>query len=142
MWTKLKLALLISAPLAAGATTYAAAQGDAPAHAGWRQTFDANGDGTLDDAERAQRKAAFAARRAEHRQAMLARYDANHDGALDQAEHQAMRDDKLARRFQAMDKDGDGRLSLDEFKAGAARPGLHRHGRRGHGRTHGGGMKR
>src|SRR5215510_1871092 len=71
MLTKLKLALLISAPLVAGATTYAFARGDASGAAKQEriQKFDQNGDGTLDDAERAQMKAAFAARRAErHKQ--------------------------------------------------------------------------
>lgn len=141
MLTKLKLALLISAPLAAAATPDAAAQGDAPARAGWRHKFDTNGDGTLDEAERAHKKAALAARRAEHRQAMLAKYDTNGDGTLDPAERQALRDDKLTRRFQAMDMNGDGQLSLDEFKAGA-RPAHHRHGRRGHRHTRGAGMTR
>jgi len=69
--------------------------------------FDANGDGTLDAAERAQMKAALAAER----------------------------DAKLTERFQAMDKNGDGQLSLDEFKAGA-RAAHHRHGRRGPGFRH------
>ena len=107
MLTKLKLALFIAAPLVAGTTTYAVAQGDGPAHKEMVQKFDKNGDGTLDKAER-----------------------------------KAMRDAKLTERFQAMDKNGDGKLTIDEFKAGAgAKGGFHRHGRHGHGRTHGAGMK-
>jgi hypothetical protein len=142
MLTKLKLALLIAAPLVAGATTYAVAEGDAPARKDLIQKFDQNGDGKLDDAERAQMKAAFEAKRAERQKAMLAKYDTNKDGKLDDAERKAMRDDKLSTRFQAMDKDGDGKLSLAEFKAGAgAKGGFHRHGRHGHGRTRGAGMK-
>lgn len=145
MLTKLKLALLIAAPLMAGATTYAVAQADAPARKPTIQRFDDNGDGKLDDAERAQKKAAFAAKRAERHQEMLAKYDTNQDGALDDTERKAMRDRKLAERFQAMDNNGDGQLSLDEFKAGAgAKGGFHRHsrhGRHGHGPTHSAGMK-
>jgi Ca2+-binding EF-hand superfamily protein len=142
MLTKLKLALLIAAPLVAGATTYAVAGDDAPARKDVIEKFDKNGDGKLDDAERAQRKAAFEARHAERRKEVLARYDANKDGTLDDAERKAMRDDKLAQRFQAMDKDGDGKLTLGEFQAGAGtKGGFHRHGRHGHGRSHGAGMK-
>ncbi|HEX7842591.1 MAG TPA: EF-hand domain-containing protein [Kofleriaceae bacterium] len=146
MLTKLKLALFIAAPLVAGATTYAFAQSGVDSSGGIKpdviQKFDQNGDGVLDDAERAQMKAAFAARRAEHKKQMLAKFDANHDGVLDDAERAQMkaafaarRDAKLTERFQAMDKNGDGQLSLGEFKAGAG-AAHHRHGRRGPGFRH------
>ena len=106
------------------------------------QKLDQNGDGTIDDAERAQAKAAFAAKRAARHQQALATYDANKDGTLDATERQAMRDGRLAKRFAALDQNGDGAISLAEFKAGAsAKGGFHRHGRHGHGRTHGAGMK-
>jgi EF hand domain-containing protein len=138
MLTKLKLALLISAPLVAGAATYAAAQGSAPSRQTLIQKFDKNGDGVLDDAERADMKAAFAAKRAAHRQAMLDKYDTNQDGKLEPAERTAMRNDLLTQRFQKLDVNGDGAISLDEFKAGARmgqRHGRfgHRHHRAGHG---------
>src|SRR5215813_14271323 len=107
MLTKLKLAMLISAPLVAGAATYAAAQDEAPRKE-LIEKFDKNGDGKLDDAERAQMAAALAAKHAEHRKEMLAKYDTNHDGKLDAAERQAMRDDLLTRRFQKLDTNGDG----------------------------------
>ena len=137
MLTKRTLALLIAAPLMAGATTYAVAQGDGPTRKELIQKFDQNGDGKLDDAERAQMKAAFEAKRAEHHQEMLAKYDTNKDGKLDAAERKVMRNEKLTQRFQAMDKDGDGKLTLDEFKAGAgAKQGFHRHSRHGHGHPH------
>jgi hypothetical protein len=139
MLTKLKLALLISAPLVAGATTYAVAQGDGAPKKELMQKFDKNADGKLDDAERADMKAAFAARRAGRHQEMLAQFDTNKDGKLDDAERAAMRDARATERFKAMDTNGDGKLSLDEFKAAAAQKGAFgHHGRhgRGHARGH------
>lgn len=139
MLTKLRLALLIASPLVAGAATYAAADGDHGSKEAI-QKFDTNGDGKLDDAERAQMKAAWQAKRAERHKEELAKYDTNKDGKLDDAERKALQDDRITQRFQAMDKNGDGKLTLDEFKAGAAAQGLH-HGRHGHGGQRTRGMK-
>jgi hypothetical protein len=138
MLTKLKLALFIAAPLVAGATTYAVAHGNDADRAALIQKFDTNGDGVLDDSERAAMKAAFEAKRAQRHQEALAKYDTNKNGVLDPAERQVMRNDLLTTRFQTMDKNGDGMLSLDEFKAGARGPGLHRHARHVPGRTRSG----
>jgi hypothetical protein len=132
MLTKMKLALAIAAPLVAGAATYAAADSGSPAdrHAELIQKFDQNGDGKLDDSERAQMKAFFQARRQAHRQEMLAKYDTNHDGKLEPSERAVMRDDKLTARFAKLDTNHDGVVTLDEFKANA--PLGHRHGRHMH----------
>jgi len=136
MLTRFKLALLIASPLVAGAATIAAAHGGPDGKPASIEKFDANHDGTLDDAERAQMKAAWQAKRAERKQAALATYDANHDGTLDDAERARMKEDRLAKKFTALDKNGDGAISLDEFKAGTQDG---RHGR--HGRFHHRGMK-
>jgi Ca2+-binding EF-hand superfamily protein len=79
-------------------------------------------------------KAAFAAKRAERKQEMLARFDLNKDGALDKTERAAMRDTLLTERFQKLDTNGDGTLSLDEFKAGTKLGP--RHARFGHRHHH------
>ncbi|CAN5845787.1 hypothetical protein BH11MYX3_BH11MYX3_18660 [soil metagenome] len=64
---------------------------------------------------------------------MIEKFDANHDGTLDEAEKQAMKDMRAAHQFQRLDKDGNGLLSIEEFKAGHGH-----HGRRGgHGKMRG-----
>jgi len=135
MLTKLKLAVLLSAPLVAGAATYAVAQAQPP-----KPVEKLESDGKLDDAERAKLKEAFAEKRAARKAEALAKFDANRDGKLDASEQATMRDAKLTDRFQKMDTNRDGKLSLDEFKAGAPQ-GMHRHGRHGHGHHRGAGMK-
>jgi hypothetical protein len=53
---------------------------------------------------------------AEKRDALLARYDTNGDRKLDSAEKAAMRDAKARARFEALDRNRDGVLSLSEFR--------------------------
>ncbi len=58
--------------------------------------YDANHDGTLDDAEKAAAKAGAAAKAKETREANLAKYDANKDGKLDEAEKAVRKADEDA----------------------------------------------
>ncbi len=133
MFTKLKIALMISAPLIAGTTAVALANGHDKAAV--LQKYDTNKDGKLDDTERAQMKADFQAKRAAEKAAMLQKYDTNKDGKLDDTERAAMRSDRLTERFKTLDTNGDGVISLDEFKAGKPMGGHFRHGRGGHMRS-------
>ena len=133
MMTKIKLALVASISLLAGAAGIAAAHGGADAGGGTHKAeiltkYDANGDGKLDDAEKAKMKADFQAKRAARKADMLAKFDANKDGKLEPAERQAMKAEMSAKRFAKLDTNGDGVLSKDEFAAGAQ---MHGHG--GHG---------
>jgi len=53
--------------------------------------FDANGDGKLDDGERAAAKAALRAHYIAKRDEVKAKFDANHDGKLDDGEIAALK---------------------------------------------------
>ncbi len=111
---KTTLALLSAAALAAAATP-ALAQGMRGMHHPARhggpdmiQTFDANGDGQLTQAE----IDAFRANR-------LAAFDANNDGKLSLEEYQALWLDAYRERmvdeFQRHDDDGDAMVTVEEF---------------------------
>ena len=96
--------------------------------------WDANGDGTVDQAEKAQRHADMQAKREEMKQKMLLKFDTNKDGKLDQGERIVMKDTIATEAFKRLDTDGNGQLSLTEFKAGK-KFGKHfggHHTRRGH----------
>ena len=85
--------------------------------------FDANKNGKLEDSEREALRAEMTKVREEMRKVReekLARFDTNKDGKLDDAERKALREEHAAERFKALDKNGNGTLSLDEFKAGVA----------------------
>jgi hypothetical protein len=138
MLTKLKLALALTATLAAGAAGFAAANtGTAAADdagVGWKQKllekYDTNGNGQLDPSERAQMRADMKAKRQERRQEMLAKYDLNKDGKLEPDERRLMLEDRAAKRFDKLDVNGDGVLTKQEFTAGFVKAGMrHRHHR-------------
>ncbi len=73
----------------------------------------------------------------DRRAKLLEKFDANKDGKLEPAEREVMRDELAARAFARMDKNGDGKLSLDEFKSGRMQHrkgmGMHRGARGGRG---------
>ena len=77
----------------------------------------------------------------QRKQEMLAKYDTNKDGKLDENERAVMRDDMMTARFAKLDTDGNGQISLAEFKAGAklmkGHGHHHRFGRHGFGRSRG-----
>ena len=82
--------------------------------------YDANGDGVLSAEEKAALKAALDAKR----QAFLDKYDTNKDGVLDATERAAAEADRAAAikaertaDFATLDADGNGKVTLAEFKA-------------------------
>jgi Ca2+-binding EF-hand superfamily protein len=56
-----------------------------------KEKFDLDKDGQLDDAERAQMKAAFQAKRAERLEKKFAELDTNNDGVLSKTEFKEMK---------------------------------------------------
>jgi len=90
-----------------------------------RDSYDLDGDGTIDPQER---RAAFEAMRKQRQEQMLSRYDADGDGKLDEQERQsmmqarrgegnAMRQATEQWRIRLFDEDGDGRLGEAEQAA-------------------------
>lgn len=117
--TKIKIALVLCGCLLAGVAV-----------AGPRA--DRNGDGTVSEQEKAQHHAEMKAKRQEMKQQMLAKFDSNRDGQLDQNERQIMKDTFAAEAFKRLDTDGNGSISLAEFKAGKHFGKHHKFGARGH----------
>jgi hypothetical protein len=143
MLTKMKIALALCGSLLVGGVGIAAAQGfdGGPGKADVIKKYDANGDGKLDDAERAKLRADMKAKHEAMKTQMLAKYDINKDGKLDDAERAAMRNERAEEAFKQADTNHDGQLSVDEFKAlRQQHQGRHGHGgmRHGRGRGHGG----
>ncbi len=85
--------------------------------------FDKDGDGKLNDAERADLKAAMEKRRGAADAKMLERFDTDKDGKMSDEERKAARAAMAKERKEIhtamlakFDKDGDGKLSKDERK--------------------------
>ena len=118
--TKMKLALVLCGCLVGGVAVAA-------------PKWDANGDGAVSADEKAQKHEAMQAKRAEMKAQMLAKFDTNKDGKLDQAERTIMMDARATEAFKRLDSDGNGSISLTEFKAGKQhfKGGHHFGGRRG-----------
>ncbi|MEZ4361993.1 MAG: EF-hand domain-containing protein [Kofleriaceae bacterium] len=125
-------ALLSTAGLAAAGNRFAGPGGEGrkEAHARLRAEVDYNHDGQLDETERAALHEKMRERAQQRRAEMLGKFDANRDGKLDDAERGRMHDQMARERFQKLDRDGNGVVTFEEFKAGAK----DRHARMGHGR--------
>lgn len=104
---------LVSTGLLAGAAF--AHDVDNPRRQKMLEKFDTDKDGSLDENERSAMRQA----RESRFQEKLAKYDANKDGKLDDAERAVAREEHAKARFEKLDTNNDGMLSIDEFKAGA-----------------------
>jgi Ca2+-binding EF-hand superfamily protein len=132
MLTKMKIALALCATLAGGVALADGIRGGGGEGRGkMLEKYDTNKDGVLDANEKAAMKADFQAKREARKQEMLAKYDTNKDGKLDETERAAMKDARATERFQKMDLNKDGVISLDEFKQAAGKFGPHARGRFG-----------
>ena len=99
-----------------------------PMHARVLEKFDTDGDGQLNDAERAAAREALKQRIAEEKQKFLEKWDKDGDGVLSDAEKAAAKEafeGRIRQQFQERrqefikkwDTDGDGKLSEEERKA-------------------------
>jgi Ca2+-binding EF-hand superfamily protein len=130
---KLTLALALCGSLAGVGVAAAEGFHGGAGRAQVMQKYDLNKDGKLDDGEKQAMRADFKAKFAEKRAEMISKFDTNKDGKLDDGEKTAMREARATEAFQKLDANGDGVLSLDEFKAGKATMGRHARGRFHHG---------
>jgi hypothetical protein len=119
MLTKMKLALVFAASLGAGGIAAAEGFHGGANRAEILQKYDLNKDGKLDDGEKAAMRADFKAKREKERAELISKFDTNKDGKLDASERAVMRDTLETERFNKLDTNGDGVISLAEFKAGA-----------------------
>lgn len=131
MLTKMKIALALGGSLLVGGVGLAAAHPFGQGKAEVIQKYDTNGDGKLDDQEKAALRADMKAKHEARRAEMLAKYDTNKDGKLDDQERAVMRAERAEEVFKKLDTDGNGQISLQEFKAG----------QQSFARHHGGGMR-
>ena len=76
--------------------------------------FDKDGDGKLNDDEKAEAKAALGEREAARKKEMLEKFDADKDGKLNDDEKAAMREEVKKKILEKFDKDGDGKLNEEE----------------------------
>jgi len=126
MLTKMKIAIVLVGSLVVGGV--AAAQGLGHGRGQMIEKFDSNKDGKLDANEKAAMKTAFDAKRAEMKKEMLTKFDTNKDGKVDDGERAVARDARMTETFKKLDTDGNGQISITEFKAGK----LGKQGRAGH----------
>jgi hypothetical protein len=132
MLTKMKVALALCGTLLVGGLAAAQGFGGGSGKAGVMQKYDANGDGKLDDAERAKLHADMKVKREAMKADMLAKYDINKDGKLDKTERAVMKNERAEIAFKKADTNNDGQLSLDEFKQLRQHNGQGRGGHRHH----------
>lgn len=95
------------------------------------EKFDKDGDGKLNDEERATMREEGKARMEERRKEMLKKFDTDGDGKLSPDERKKAMEERHAEMLKKFDKDGDGKLSEEERAAmpkpprgkGEGRPG-------------------
>ena len=76
--------------------------------------FDKDGDGKLNDDEKAEARAARGEMEAARKKEMLEKFDADKDGKLNDDEKAAMREEVKKKMLEKFDKDGDGKLNEEE----------------------------
>jgi Ca2+-binding EF-hand superfamily protein len=103
--TKMKLAIVIAGCLISGVAAAA-------------PKADVNGDGAVSQQERLAHRQEMKQKRAAMKQKMLATYDTNRDSKLDKAERKVMGEALASEAFKRLDSDGNGVLTLAEFKQG------------------------